>query len=940
MKTIIYTLITISLIASILVFGWFKDGYILGVAEGTLPFYDLTRFYDQVKLAWTDTNPGMGFSNGMITAYAPTFYVLSFFERIGIPAFIIEAVFLWFFLFASALGIILFIRELFPKISSKYLLLAALFYWFNLLSLVNIWNRFLYGFIALWALLPLVSAIYIKGLRKQNFLYVFIIGIICAVFSLGLSNPVFNVVLWFVLSFITLFYFFTTKIKTNKLFYPLFFALNLVYFCLVNLWWIGQVIRHFLLGKYSEELSSFFQDSVSLSTLTSSSQNLGDLTNLYRLLHKSFFTTPFAEWAKLFLGVGPVIIEFLLTAIVLLFVVRYRKNIQVIFLALLFTTGLYLAKGSNPPFGGLFEFLFINITFLQIFRNPFEKFGFIIPLAFTPLFAAGLEDLSLRFKSKIRLAIYILLLFIVVGLFGYPFWSGLVFTGMFPPTNDYSVGYKVEVPDYYKQADQWLDSQGQNYRFIGFPYNGQGVTYKWEKGYQGIEPSMWLFSTPNIMFSTTSLYFDKIANDLEELLVKHDKSFYKVMNVLNSKFLMIRSDVDFHERNMKDPKKVEEIANKMKQEGIFKGPETFNKLRFWENVLWKDRTIYAATNLIRSSPTVKLVDFTLPEASLSSAAFQKSVPALEKMVSLEIIRPNKQEEGSDPFIYQFDLQERGIYELLANSPIKQIDNNVFTSKPTLREDGRYPYSSLDLEKGIHEIEFMIQDSDNLAVQGRNNEYTISDFDSFSKYQVIFEYFAKENTKINISQDNDQIKEGQIVPSYVRDLSKSTGNSFYSFKDIYEPRSTSSSVRIYFSGIPKDSLVIKNMNVQKRVNPDVLLIKKSTNISDQAPLVAYIKNSPTHYKINIKNPEGPFVLIFSSVFSPGWELAYVDGSKINNHFLVNSYANGWLIDMEGDYTLDLSFSLQEGLANDSRISIIFFIGGSLILLGGLVSKKLI
>lgn len=931
---ILFLITTILFLATILVTIWFKEGLILGTAESQIPFYNLTRFYDAVKLAWSDTNPGLGSSNGIGSALAPTYFVLSFLERIGVPNFMIEAGFLWFFLVAAALGIILFTKELFPKISSKYLLLAALFYWFNLLSLVNIWNRFLYGFIALWALLPLASAFYLKGLHKQKYIYIIVVGIICTLFSLGLSNPVFNIILWLVFSFITIFHIFVTNTKKDKFFYLIFFILNFFYFCLVNSWWIGQAIRNFLLGKYSEELSNFFQNNVSLSTLTSSSQNLGDLTNLFRLLHKSFFTIPFIDWAKLYVSPGAVIVEFLIIGIILLYIIKAKKNINALFLGTLFIFSLYLAKGSNQPFGKLFELLFTVITPLQIFRNPFEKFGFIIPVAVTPLLAVALEDLSLRFQKKARFALYIFSLFIVIGFYGYPFWSGLVFTNQFPPTNDYSVGYKVKVPEYYEEASRWLESQGNNFRFIGFPFNGQGVTYNWEKGYQGVEPSMWLFSTPNIMFSTTALYFDKVADQLEELFVRQ-RDFYKVMNVLNSKYLMIRSDIDFHERNMKDPAKLREIAEKMKKEGKLKDATTLGKLEFWENPFWSDRTIFVANNLIKSYPTVKLVDFTLPEAASVSAAYHQSNSEADKMIGLEIIRPNELKKGVKPYIYQFDIKNSGNYELLANLPVIKIDGNTSVDRPVLRNDGRYSYGNFNLTESLHEVELAIQDSDNLVDKNIDNEYTILEFDPFSKYLVSFKYLAKGNQKINIASDNDQLKDGQTIPYYVRDLSTSFNSIF---NDIYEPRTTASSIRMFFSPTSEDNLILNDITIKRRINPDVLLIKKTPNKSSRAPYIAYTKVTPTHYKINIKNSEDPFVLIFSSSFNMGWEIIYPDGSKIKNHFLVNSFANGWVIDRLGDYDLTLNFILQDGLEKDSLISIIAFAGGILIVSSRVLLRK--
>lgn len=941
MKSILVTFLATFIIGGVLVFIWFKDGYILGTVESQIPFYNLTRFYDQVKLAWSENNPGLGFANGIVTAYTPTFFVLSSLERIGIPDFIIEACFFYFLLVTASLGVALLTQELFPKISWKYLLIASLFYWFNPLSLVNIWNRFLYNYMALWALLPLATAFYIKGIKKQNFIYIFATGTLCAIFSLGLSNPVFNIVLWLAIIFITLFYFFTSNTKKSKLFYFLYFIFSLIYFCLTNLWWIGQVVRYILLGKYSEEITTFFPDKTNLTTFDSLSKILGDLTYLFRFLHKSFFNTTSLDWAGLLITPWAVTMEFLITGVILLCIVSKRRDVSVLFLGLFLITSLYFVKGSNPPFGDLFRFLFMQITPLQFFRNSFEKFGFLVPLAAAPLLAAGLEDLSLRFRKKMRFFLYVSFLGIIVGFLGFPFWSGLVFTNVFPPTNDYSVGYKVKVPDYYKEASDWLQLQGNNFRFLGFPSTNQGITYKWEKGYQGIETSMWLFSTPNITFTTTLLYFDKVSSQLEKIFMR-TPDFYKVMNILNAKYLMVRSDVDFNERNIRDPKKIIEISNKYMQEGSLGKLTSFGKLGFWENPYWEDKTVYVADSLIKISPEIELGDFTLPEVASSAAAYQQARKSLDKMVSLEIIHPTKQKAESklNPYKSKFEIKNSGSYELLVNLPAVRVDDKKIIDKPILRTDGRLSYDKLDFTAGFHEVELTNQLSDNLAIRIANtNDYTVLDFDPFSKYSVSFDYSIKGSQKesLEIFQDNDQLKNGSFNSSYIRELSNNPNEPLISYQDIYEPRDTAGSIKVIFSPQLQDNLFVKNMSIKKIVQPEAVLIRKNEDLAKKVPNLVYKKVSPTYYELQIKNAQNPFVLVFSSIFSPGWEIKYSDGLKANDHFLVNSYANGWMIDKKGDYNLVLDFSLQDNLKQDSIISAASFIFGVLVLLTALFLK---
>ena len=138
MKTIALLLL-LSFASFVLVFIWFKDGYLLGTAESQLFFYNLTNFYDQVKLAWSDTNPGLGFANNIVTAFAPTFFVFSLLEKVGLPNYMIQGLFFFILFCTSGLGMILLTKEFFPKIYQRYLLIAALFFTFLLQLFTIFW---------------------------------------------------------------------------------------------------------------------------------------------------------------------------------------------------------------------------------------------------------------------------------------------------------------------------------------------------------------------------------------------------------------------------------------------------------------------------------------------------------------------------------------------------------------------------------------------------------------------------------------------------------------------------------------------------------------------------------------------------------------------------------------------------------------------------------
>ena len=59
------------------------------------------------------------------------------------------------------------------------------------------------------------------------------------------------------------------------------------------------------------------------------------------------------------------------------------KNLKIGYLALLALVGAFLAKGSLPPFGGVYLWLFRNIPGMSLFRDA-AKFFLLLVLSFHP----------------------------------------------------------------------------------------------------------------------------------------------------------------------------------------------------------------------------------------------------------------------------------------------------------------------------------------------------------------------------------------------------------------------------------------------------------------------------------------------------------------------------------------------------------------------------
>lgn len=590
-KIILFILIA----AAVLVLIWFKDRYILGTAEDGLIFYNISNYFHQAEFTWMEY-PGLGSPSLTLIAGKPTYFLLSFLQNTGIPGFLVQAGVMWFLLVGSGVGMYLLVRELFPKLPNKYLLLAVLFYWFNPISVVDVWNRFLLNYIFFFALLPVVTYFFIKGLKTGKFFWAFILNIILIFYSYAFSYVAFSILLWIWLFLITFYFALFQKDRKSKVFSLKYFILTLILFCIANSWWVLPLVNLNLSGGSSPTADLFLKQN-NPGLLDALSKSSGSLIGIFKLTNTSFLAPDSLGWVKLYYSPLLYVIQYAFVGAILYFLIKFRKDSTVLFIGSLFFTSIFLSKGNNPPFGEIYNFIFKNVLILQVFRNPFEKFGFLLSLSASLLFVPGIYELSKKLQNKLN-NLYYPLIFIVVFSLGFPLYTNLALTNKFPPTNDYSIGYKVKVPSYYKDVDGWLNSQGNNFRYIGLPIKNEGITYNWEKGYAGVELQVALFSTSGIIHKTSVPFFNQIIPEIEKALLS-DNDFSIFANLINARYYIVRYDIDYKLRAMTDPVIIEQALIKREKSGEVKRIGEFGKVSIWENLKWQDNTFYVAKNIKR-----------------------------------------------------------------------------------------------------------------------------------------------------------------------------------------------------------------------------------------------------------------------------------------------------------------------------------------------------
>lgn len=952
-QSVLIIVLATTLLASV----WFHNGYIMGGGEAGITFYDLNKQLEVTELAWTKLN--LGNSVGIGVGSFPTYWVLAILQNIGIPGFIIQAIFFSSLFIVSGISIYFLIKVLFPDTKPTFALLGVFFYWLNPISLVNVWNRSLENYRVFWAFLPLFLLLYLLGIKRKRYLFALIIGLTSGIFSYALTAIPFNVLLMGLSVYTSIFYFLTDKTVKEKVFDIAFPFLTLICIALINFWWISQLFSFIFSPDSSLALGKFYQPEGNLYTLSVESQLLGQWPYIFRLLHKVFFTEGLI-WAKPystnFLG----LLEFAIPVLIFWCCIKYRKLKEVVFLGILWIMTMFLIRGNQFPFGGIFEFFFMKFFVLQAFRNPFEKFGFLLPLATAPLFAFMMQKISDNLTNVIirKFIVSISFLYVVV-LWGFPFWTGLVFTRTKESGSSELVSYEVKVPDYYNKVNEWMNSQGRGFRFVSLPLGGEGMSYNWTRPYSGVELSSLLIDTPNISFNTSIPYFTEISSYLSDY--QSDKRILDFLPFINGRFIVLRRDIGFKERNLPNPKDAEMRFEQWVKEGLLTKKYQEGELVVYEvdkNSVWPK--IYITPQIITSNEDnlsqfrgfvegfprdpLAIVDFGWLGANQIQNRLLKPTKVFSSSNnSLAELTFRLPISGSDFFVsYSFNIPFSGKYKMSVNG--NWADTRWFLDGKELNVNQQ---DEINLIEGLHELASIGKESDFLLPIISANGFSVSDSNQYKQkfdlpsipanYQLDFDYMFTSNSiftgkgvfSVNLLEDIDNstspVFSGRLVQNNLL-------NTWSRAKSTIRTKGGASSAELQIfllkeSKSTQSSVAIQNLRIRQIKYPEPVLVSSLPLKSQQSTtILKWEKIDPTEYKIKIrKQDEVPEVMVFSELFNSDWKL-YQDGRQINGnkHFLVNAYANGWLFDKPGSYDLILEFIPQKLLYIGEIISALSFI----------------
>lgn len=464
---------------------WFKQGLMYGGAEVGLLTYNPQRSLEiQKYLWWEAVAPGWPIPHFL--SGIPLYFILSVLRSLSFSPAALQALLFCILLFMMGYGIYLFALTILGKDKRIYAIIAGLFYMFNPFTMVDVWHRFLYTQFFLAAFLPFLALFWKNWISKGIFLHLFLFLLtnFLAVYMYG--NIASLITVWLLLTILTIprivlpWEGILNFVQVGKR-----FLLGFVIWTLVNTWWLIPILA---------------TDTGLLSEGHSAEVNLTTLVNISRktiLPYSLQFTNPFylfftAELGEAYRNFPITMIPWIGTIIIFIGVfVALRQGITSQY-GVSYLISILIAKGVAIPFSAPLLFGFTHLYVLGVLRNPYEKLGILLPFFGSILFVLGLEKLKVWGARILGLAtIKSILLAILLIFFAY---SLPMFTGEIFGNKQYPL--LVEVPEYYREADEWLALyKGEEGNILHLPFSGRDVvTYDWNVGYHGVEINELLFT--------------------------------------------------------------------------------------------------------------------------------------------------------------------------------------------------------------------------------------------------------------------------------------------------------------------------------------------------------------------------------------------------------------------------------------------------------------
>lgn len=539
-----------AIFATVLIFSWFRHGYLYGGGDVGIPSYDPQRIFNIARFIWWDeAAPGTAVPHGLTSV--PFQFVQTTLHKLGFSYEQNQAIFFWLIIFLMGYGMFLVAQNAFGKDRLTLALLSGFLYELNPYMMVQVWHRFIHNTFFLAAALPFFFLFFRSWIKEGRYssLLLFLLVNFIAVYLYG--TIAFIVTILILLLFIggfELLFPWKGFLRSREVVFRI--LLGTIAWLAIHSWWLWPVLnvspailssQHTVVDNLSTLVSISAQTIIPYSLLGFNPYYLYQVADFGKIFDTYFFR--FIPWFSLIF----IVPGFLLAL----------KSKKFVFWALLAVAGIILAKGATSPFGYPYVFGFNNFFPLGVLRNPFEKIGIYIPFTYAILIPLGIEWYLRIKRKKLKLflkAVTASVLFLTLVVFSWPMWLGNMFGQIDNPAY-------IKIPGSYIKADEYIRSQKKTGRILHLPLTiNESATYNWEYGYNGVESSQLYFnSLPSISRNINLGIADDALTALSYifLLPNSDDKILTLLQAFNVRFIVLHKDMEWLGGYLPEPQKLE-----------------------------------------------------------------------------------------------------------------------------------------------------------------------------------------------------------------------------------------------------------------------------------------------------------------------------------------------------------------------------------------------
>lgn len=550
-------LLIFSIISGILILSWFRYGHIYGGGDVGLQTYNPQRILENARYVWWDSaGPGTPLPQGL--SAIPFQFMLFLLQTIGFSPLALQATLFFLLLTSMGFGMYLFTSAYLTN-QKKYSFIAGIFYMFNPYMMIQVWHRFIHTTILFAAALPFFAIFWSKWVNRGLIKYLVLFLVTNFLFVYVFGTFAFIITLWIFLLLLTIPAVIPWQGKKHFFTVGLRFCFGFLIWIFINSWWLIPVTQ-----ISPAVLSEQHKTEESLMTLVTISAQ--EILPYSLQLVNPFYLFYQAELGTIYKNILFQMIPWVFVSIILFGLINSIRQKSFSMFGIFYLLALFLAKGAAPPFGNIYIFGFSNIFILGVLRNPFEKTGLILVFFSTAMFILGLKVLSEKLIKNIwfsRLSIVFIISLILI--FSWPMLLGKVIGRFDKPAF-------VEVPLYYKEADNWLQEQKRlgisDGKILHLPLTKEeSIRYKWKFGYNGLEPSDTFFTAfPSISRGFNIFRIDDALNELSSSFQEEYTNSGLILDYLqdyNIRFIVLHKDVDWMGSDLVNPLDLEKILDKL-----------------------------------------------------------------------------------------------------------------------------------------------------------------------------------------------------------------------------------------------------------------------------------------------------------------------------------------------------------------------------------------